>query len=96
MTEEKQTENTGQKMNFEEALSKLEQIVQQLETGALPLEESLAKFEEGMRLSKICGDKLAEVEGKIEVLVKRPDGNLGWSDYQPQAPMVPQNGYPQP
>ena len=94
MTEVKQ-ENTEQKMKFEEALSKLEQIVQQLETGALPLEESLAKFEEGMRLSKICGDKLAEVEGKIEVLVKRPDGNLGWNDYQPQTPVAPPNGYPQ-
>ena len=94
MTEVKQ-ENTEQKMKFEEALAKLEQIVQQLETGVLPLEESLAQFEEGMRLSKICGDKLAEVEGKIEVLVKRPDGNLGWSDYQAQPPMAPQNGYPQ-
>ena len=94
MTEVKQ-ENAEQKMKFEEALSKLEQIVQQLETGALPLEESLAQFEEGMRLSKIWGDKLTEVEGKIEVLVKRPDGNLGWNDYQPQAPVAPPNGYPQ-
>lgn len=94
MTEVKQ-ENTEQKMKFEEALAKLEQIVQQLETGALPLEESLAQFEEGMRLSKICGDKLAEVEGKIEVLVKRPDGNLAWGDYQQQPPVVSQNGYPQ-
>ena len=92
MTEEKQAD--APKMSFEEALSKLEQIVQQLEKGTLPLEESLAQFEEGMRLSKICGDKLAEVESKIEILVKRPDGNLAWSEYQPPQATPPTNGYP--
>ena len=91
MTEEKRAETP--KMSFEEALSKLEQIVQQLEKGTLPLEESLAQFEEGMRLSKICGDKLSEVESKIEVLVKRPDGGLGWSEFQPQPTPQP-GGYP--
>lgn len=77
------SENSGQempKMSFEEALAKLENIVAQLENGSLPLEDSLAKFDEGMRLSKICGDKLAEAESKIEILVKRSDGSLGWND----------------
>ena len=84
MTEKQAKESP--KVSFEEALSRLEQIVQQLEKGTLPLEESLAQFEEGMRLSKICGDKLAEVESKIEILVKRPDGNLGWNELSAQPP----------
>ena len=73
-------EGEAPKMSFEEALSKLENIVYQLENGALSLEDSLAMFEEGMRLSKICGDKLAEAENRIEVLVKRGDGTLGWNE----------------
>lgn len=73
--------NQPPKMSFEEALGRLENIVQQLESGVLSLEDSLAGFEEGMRLSKICGDKLAEVDNKIQILVKRGDGTLAWNDY---------------
>ena len=79
------TEENTQTMKFEEALAKLEEIVNQLESGMLPLEESMVKFEEGMRLNKICADKLAEAESKIEMLVKRADGSLGWTDYQPKS-----------
>lgn len=78
------TENNRQMMKFEEALAKLEEIVSQLESGMLPLEESMAKFEEGMQLNKICADKLAEAESKIEMLVKKADGTLEWTDYQPK------------
>ena len=67
-------------MKFEEALTRLEAIVSQLESGQLSLEDSLRCFEEGMALSKICGDKLSEAENKIEMLVKRTDGSLGWLD----------------
>ena len=45
---------------------------------------SMARFEEGMRLNKICSDKLAEAESKIEMLVKRADGTLEWADYNPK------------
>ena len=74
------------KMSFEDALAKLEAIVYQLESGSLPLEESIKQFEEGMRLSKICGDKLSDAENKIEQLVKRNDGTLGWVEYNGQRP----------
>ena len=74
------------KMSFEDALARLETIVHQLESGALPLEESIKQFEEGMRLSKICGDKLSDAENKIEQLVKRNDGTLGWVEYNGQRP----------
>ena len=61
---------------FEAALAKLEQIVQRLEKGELPLEESLVLYEEGVRLSRLCHAKLEEAEGKIELLLKDQRGEL--------------------
>jgi exodeoxyribonuclease VII small subunit len=60
---------------FEAALQKLETIVQRLEKGELTLEESLALYEEGIRLSRLCHAKLEEAEGKIEQLVKDARGD---------------------
>ena len=62
--------------SFEEALQQLEQIVQKLEKGELPLEESLTLYEEGIRLSRFCHAKLEEAEGKIELLMKDARGDL--------------------
>ena len=59
---------------FEQALTQLEQIVQRLEKGELPLEESLKVYEEGIRLSRFCHAKLEEAEGKIEMLIKDAKG----------------------
>ena len=61
---------------FETALKKLEKIVEELETGDLPLEKSLQKFEEGIELSRYCSQKLEETEAKITQLVKDTNGNL--------------------
>jgi exodeoxyribonuclease VII small subunit len=61
---------------FEAALVKLEQIVQRLEKGELPLEESLVLYEEGVKLSRLCHAKLEEAEGKIELLLKDSRGDL--------------------
>ena len=62
--------------SFEAALARLEQIVQRLEKGELPLEESLVLYEEGIRLSRLCHAKLEEAEGKIELLMKDARGEL--------------------
>jgi len=59
---------------FEQAISELEKIVEELEQGNLALEESLKKFETGLKLSKLCQDKLNQVEQKLKKLVKTPDG----------------------
>jgi exodeoxyribonuclease VII small subunit len=59
---------------FELALQQLEQIVQKLEKGELPLEDSLRLYEEGIRLSRLCHAKLEEAEGRIEVLMKDARG----------------------
>jgi len=66
----KKTEET----TFEQALVALETIVERLEKGELPLEESLQLYEEGIRLSRLCHGKLEEAEGKIEMLLKDAKG----------------------
>jgi len=53
---------------FEELLARLEQIVSDMESSELPLEKLLANYEEGMRLVKTCGDRLADAEQKVEIL----------------------------
>jgi exodeoxyribonuclease VII small subunit len=64
------------KERFEDALNKLEKIVSQLEQGDTSLEESLKLFEEGVRLSRLCNEKLDEAEKRVEVLLKGEDGTL--------------------
>lgn len=61
-------------MKFEEALTKLEEAVQQLESGELPLEKSLDVFETGVKMSRICTKKLEEAEKKVELLLDVKDG----------------------
>jgi len=65
-----------EKKKFEDAVGELERVVEQLESGELSLEDSLTAFENGVRLVKVCNQKLTEVERKIELLVKDKDGKL--------------------
>ena len=61
---------------FEEALQKLESIVDTMEAGDLPLETLIARYEEGARLAKICQEKLADAELKIQQLEKNAVGEI--------------------
>ena len=61
---------------FEGAVEQLELIVKELETGDLPLEKAIKKFEEGVRLSKFCSKKLDETEKRITVLLENEKGDL--------------------
>ena len=61
---------------FEEALQKLETIVEAMESDDLPLETLLARYEEGTKLAKHCQEKLAEAELKIQQLEKNAAGEL--------------------
>jgi exodeoxyribonuclease VII small subunit len=61
------------KLSFEEAMKKLEGIVRKLEDGSDSLEKSLELFEEGVKLTRYCNEKLDEAEKKIEVLMKKGD-----------------------
>jgi len=81
------------KERFEDALGKLEKIVSKLEEGDIPLEESLRLFEEGIRLSRFCNQKLDEAEKKVEILLKGKNGVLQPQPFDPsinsgQAPSV--------
>lgn len=67
-------DNKEAKLSFETALSKLETIVESMESGEVPLAELLAKFEEGNKLLKHCEGRLKEAELKIEQLKKERDG----------------------
>jgi len=66
----------GKDLSFEEALKKLEGIVEAMESDELPLETLLARFEEGARLAKICQSKLTEAELKIQQLESNAAGEL--------------------
>jgi exodeoxyribonuclease VII small subunit len=62
--------------DFEQALKRLEEIVADLEKGELPLEKALELFEEGMKISRLCGERLEEAERKVETLIKDGQGSL--------------------
>lgn len=83
----KQAEKTNSpaeqpEVNFEEAMQQLENIVSELERGDVPLEKAIDLFQQGMQLSQLCGQKLAEVERKIEMIVEE-DGEIAKQPFQP-------------
>ncbi len=71
-------------VKFEDALAQLEAIVERLEGGALPLEEALRVFEEGVRLTKLCSQRLTEAERRIAILVKSASGALEERPFRPE------------
>ena len=64
------------KKNFEKALADLENIVQRLDENDLSLDEALSLFEEGIKLSRFCSQKLDSVEDKVEILLIDDEGDL--------------------
>ena len=62
--------------SFEDALKRLEEIVQRMEGGDLALEDSLGLFEEGVRLTRVCSQRLDEAEKKIELLTRDEKGGV--------------------
>lgn len=69
-------------ISFEEAMKQLEEIVSQLEHGDVPLEKAIDLFQQGMNLSRLCGQKLEQVERKIEMIVE-VDGAAVKQPYTP-------------
>jgi exodeoxyribonuclease VII small subunit len=63
-------------MNFEKALADLEAIVEKLEKGGLPLNESLALFEKGVKLAKFLREELSKAEKRVEILLKDEKGEV--------------------
>lgn len=63
-------------VKFEDALKKLEKIVAELEDGNLSLDDSLKKYEEGIKLALLCSKKLEVAKKKVEILVKKEGGRI--------------------
>ena len=59
---------------FEQTLAELEQLVAQMESGKLPLDEALRHFERGVQLTRECQEALQSAQARVQVLVQRPDG----------------------
>jgi len=66
---------------FEEALKKLEAIVDDLESGDLNLDDAIKKYEDGMKLSGLCYKRLDEIQKRVEILVKDSSGKLAAKDF---------------
>lgn len=66
----------SKELNFEQALKRIEEIINRLETGELGLEESLLLFEEGIQLTRLCNKKLKIAERRIEILTKNERGDF--------------------
>ncbi len=69
---------------FEQSMKLLERIVQELEDGDLPLEKAIKKFEEGIKLTKLCSEKLDETEKKISILLKNSEGQMTEKPFMPE------------
>ena len=70
-------------LNFEGAMDRLEKIVEQMESGKLPLEDLIVRYDEGMNLVKVCQERLAEAEQKIEIIARNSAGKAIVSDFEP-------------
>ena len=70
-------------VSFEEVLKQLEAIVSRLEIGDLPLDEALSVFEEGVRLTKLCSQRLNEAERRVNILVRSAESVSGGLEERP-------------
>jgi exodeoxyribonuclease VII small subunit len=70
--------------NFETSLEELERIVRELERGDLPLEKSLELFEQGVKLSRACQERLSEAERRIEILTRDNQGRPSVRPFNPE------------
>jgi len=75
----------GADLNFETAMDRLEKIVEQMESGQLPLEDLIVRYEEGMNLVKVCQERLASAEQKIEIIARNNAGKPVVKDFEPAA-----------
>ena len=73
--------STKQAFDLEKALNDLETLVEELESGDLPLEKAMQKFEDGIKLTRNCQSALKEAEQKVEILLKSAGGEEALGDF---------------
>ena len=76
---------TEPQLNFETAMDRLEEIVEQMESGKMMLEELIGRYEEGMKLVKICQERLASAEQRIEIITRNHAGKAVVKNFEPTA-----------
>jgi len=70
-------------IDLEKALTDLEELVEELESGDLPLEKAMQKFEQGIKLTRSCQSALKDAEQKVEILLKSAGGDEVLEDFEP-------------
>lgn len=65
-----------EKINFEESMKELQDVVNKLEKGNLTLDESIEEFQKGIKFAKLCSKKLDDIEKKITILMEEQDGEI--------------------
>jgi len=79
------TKKTEPQLNFEGAMDRLEEIVEQMESGKMMLEELIVRYEEGMKLVKICQERLTSAEQRIEIITRNNAGKPVVKNFEPAA-----------
>ena len=76
-------------LSFETAMDRLEKIVEQMESGQLALEDLIVRYEEGMNLVKVCQERLASAEQKIEIITRNSAGKAVVKEFEPNTEPQP-------
>ena len=84
-----QQKKGGAELNFEGAMDRLEAIVEQMESGKMQLEDLIVRYEEGMKLVKICQEKLASAEQRIEIITRNSAGKAAVKPFEPASENAP-------
>jgi len=77
--------STATEPTFETAMDRLEAIVEQMESGKLPLEELIVRYEEGMNMVKVCQERLTAAEQKIEIIARDSAGQAVVKPFEPDS-----------
>ena len=85
-----QTKKPAPEANFEQAMKRLEAIVEQMESGELPLEGLIVRYEEGMKLVKVCQERLASAEQRIEIITRNSVGKPVVKKFEPAGAAPPE------
>ena len=80
-----QAKKSAPALNFENAMDRLETIVEQMESGKMSLDDLIVRYEEGMKLVKICQERLASAEQRIEMITRNNAGKPSVKEFEPAA-----------
>lgn len=81
----KTSEPVKSEANFENAIQRLESIVDQMESDKMPLEDLLVRYEEGLKLVKFCSEKLTDAEKRIDIITRNASGKAVLTEFEPAA-----------